>query len=365
MKGDQKMKIKRKELEKWLKTIRGIMKSSNLPALQFLLFKDNKIFATNLTSCAAFIHGEIENKSFCLQYNDFQKIIATLKEDYICLNKEEDRIIINNKYKLSISLDPDEHPVFPALPDKEFYPLSIENLDKLRRIPKESYGSYDYSLSWLAFEEGCFLASDGARLYNSQTLIKRHDMKAIGLPPDFIFLILQAKKAFGDLSFTVHEKWFFAKFNKGYLVHQLPESPERTPPYMNFLKKQKNKNIPYFVVGKKELINVVDEASIILDESYPEIVIKIEDKKIIISSHNPNKGKYSSKVLVKETTFQKEMTVALNNRYLIEALKDIESPRIKIAFENENSAVILEGIEKKMLQTTQESLNIFIMPMLL
>ncbi len=90
-----------------------------------------------------------------------------------------------------------------------------------------------------------------------------------------------------------------------------------------------------------ELYNVIDRASLLTSEKDKNIIkFECEDKEVVVSSYSPEIGKVEEKILVEKNN-DKNISISFSSRFMMDAIKSIESKNVILNFNNEVQPIIV------------------------
>jgi len=143
------------------------------------------------------------------------------------------------------------------------------------------------------------------------------------------------------VNITVTNKQIFIKINDLIFISRLLDGTY--PDISRIIPKESNTTI---VINNSELLDSIERASLIAKESKNNIVklISLEDNMIEISSNLHEIGKATELVYIKD--FKGELIkISFNSKYVIDALKVIDSKEILIEFTGELSPFVIKPID--------------------
>ena len=94
-------------------------------------------------------------------------------------------------------------------------------------------------------------------------------------------------------------------------------------------------------INNNELFNVIDRAALLTSEKDKNI-IKFECLKneVIVSSNSPEIGKVEERINIEKNN-DKEIKIAFSSKYMMDALRTIESEKVNINFNNDIKPIII------------------------
>ena len=98
-------------------------------------------------------------------------------------------------------------------------------------------------------------------------------------------------------------------------------------------------------VNYKDFFNSIDRASLLTNEA-DKNTIKLESNgdEIIVSSNIPEIGNVEEKLFVKKNN-ESEIKIAFSSKYMMDALKSLESDEVELLFNGEIKPIILKNPE--------------------
>ena len=90
-----------------------------------------------------------------------------------------------------------------------------------------------------------------------------------------------------------------------------------------------------------ELYNVIDRASLLTSEKDKNIIkFECEDNEVIVSSNSPEIGKVEEKIYVEKNN-NENIKIAFSSRFMMDAIKTIESKNVILNFKNDVQPIII------------------------
>ena len=90
-----------------------------------------------------------------------------------------------------------------------------------------------------------------------------------------------------------------------------------------------------------ELYNVIDRASLLTSEKDKNIIkFECENDEVVVSSNSPEIGKVEEKIAVEKNN-SNDIRIAFSSRYMMDAIKTIESKNVVLNFNNDVQPIIV------------------------
>ena len=103
-------------------------------------------------------------------------------------------------------------------------------------------------------------------------------------------------------------------------------------------------------VKEKEIFDSIDRASLLTNEAEKNIIrFESFDEEAIISSNIPEIGNVEEKIKI-EKQEKENIKISFSSKYMMEALKTIDSENINLLFNNEISPIIIKGDDDNLTQ---------------
>jgi DNA polymerase-3 subunit beta len=102
-------------------------------------------------------------------------------------------------------------------------------------------------------------------------------------------------------------------------------------------------NDKILIVGTSEFVDALDRVSTVVIDSTNSIKLQITKDKLILTGNSRERGSATEEV---EADFNalEPLEICFNSRYLLEILKEIETPQVKLLLAQSNSSTIVEPI---------------------
>ncbi len=90
-----------------------------------------------------------------------------------------------------------------------------------------------------------------------------------------------------------------------------------------------------------ELYNVIDRASLLTSEKDKNIIkFECEENEVVVSSNSPEIGKVEEKISIEKNN-DKNISIAFSSKFMMDAIKTIESKNVVLSFNNEVQPIIV------------------------
>lgn len=184
-----------------------------------------------------------------------------------------------------------------------------------------------------------FVATDSFRLAEKKELLK----KPIEFPPilvpykNMIEIVKILENTSGDVTLTINENQIAILSTGVYITSRVVSGS--FPDYKQIIPKEFSTEV---IVLKQDLLNTLKGANVFSDK-FNQINFNISPskKRFECVSKNTDVGEYSG--LVEASLTGDDVTISLNQRYLIECLSFIPQDSINLGFNGGNKAVVIRG----------------------
>jgi DNA polymerase-3 subunit beta len=357
--------ITKQKLLKYLSYTDTIASSkSTVPVLSNVLIdvSDGNIFlcSSNLESGIKISDRVKASEEGALAVNG-RKLLSIIRElpedDVLFTSDENNRLTVRSKSKeinaeFTISGFPkEEFPNINTEPEEEYVALNPDRFKEMIRkvIFSVSNDENKYSLTGVFLEKNngdiSMVGTDGKRL----SLVSKKQ-KDLGIPnEDFyvpydgviiprIVLIEVAKYQFEDekLFMGFSKNQIFFKYDNINLVSNLIEG--KFPDYKKIIPVDRER---FFTAKRTLMYNAVKRVSILVEESYNQIKLRVSKDRLLVSSQNPALGGAIEEIPIEYD--DEEIEIALNYIYLMDCLKEINSDTVKIDFEDAERVLTVQG----------------------
>ncbi len=288
----------------------------------------------------------------------FYEIVRDFPIDEICINEVENNWIeIGNKnvqYNI-VGMNPSDFPDTPKIEDVDFFKI---NSKFLKLMIDRSVVISGATNDKRAHIKGVFfetiinkdekiirmVSTDGSRLsvvdyiYDTDTDLPS-DIGII-IPKKGLNEVSKFLTREGILQIGVKNNNFVIKKDKETIIIRLLEGD--FPEYKDIIDK---KDVYTINLDKKLFLMTLKRMSILSSENYKGAIFNFSDKKLIITTTNPDIGESKEEISIEFKG--KPMEVAFNPRYFIETLNVIDDDRISINIVNEEKPCLIEGENDK------------------
>ena len=348
--------IKRSVLLPCLQSVSGnIERRQTLPILSNLLFdiKPNSlsITATDMEVELVIMNVEVnfdQAARFTLPGKKLYEICQRLPEDAtIELDIQENKAQIKSgKSRFTLSTLPaQEFPIIDVTDETIDFKLSHKKLTKLLTNTQFAMAQQDvrYYLNGLMLEilpdKIKAVATDGHRLAYDETDIQvpaaSADGRQIIVPRKGgaeLIRLLQASQSDADIKISKNHLHVIS----GNLSFTSKLIDGKFPDYQRVIPELSDTTV---VADRENLKNSLGRASILSNEKYRGVKISFSDNTINILAHNPEKEEAKEEVGV---TYQgNEMEIGFNVSYLVDALKAIDTEKVKLSVLDPNSSCLI------------------------
>ncbi len=304
-----------------------------------------------------------ENGAIAVNGRKLLSIVRELPvEDVLLTTDEHNRLTvrstsdaINAQFTIA-GVSKSEFPEIKTEPDNEYVAINADEFKTMIRKVIFSISSDEnkYSLTGVFIEKSDgninMVATDGKRL----ALVKR-DNAALDLAIDHFQIphdgVIVPRIVFAELLKYSFEKntlsmgfssnQIFFMYDNIRLTSNLIEG--KYPEYKKIIPGERD---TYFTADKTALLNAIKRVSVLVDESFNQIKLSLAKNTLVLSSQNPSLGGAIEEITV-EYDSDDAVEIALNYVYLLDCLKEINSDRIKIDFENSERVITVYGEDEK------------------
>lgn len=281
----------------------------------------------------------------------FFEIIRRLPEEIVTINCDEDKNVKIQSGKASFnikSLNSKDYPLLPITENGENFVLSQKELrDMIKNtifsVAPEDSGRPILTGELFDIRDGhlFIVALDRFRISLRKTLLKYEQERKVTIPGkalNELKNILEGEEN-DSVVLKITGKHAIFEIENTTMITRLLEG--------NFLAYQTTldeKNASHAIVSTKELMDSVDRAALISRESKNcPITFDVEKKKIIITSKTENESVYEEV----ETSYDGEpIKISFNPKYVLDALKAIDSEKISIALTSPLTPCIIKDVEE-------------------
>lgn len=286
---------------------------------------------------------QIEEEGSTIIYCDkFMGILNSLPDGEIefkqTSNGEENSIsvvikpISKNIEFVMQSMTKEKYPEIFSAEDNSYFEVSSKEIKSM--ISQTSFAVSEdetrYYLNGVLFEKKDnklnMVATDGRRLSfaSKEILDGVNDFPSVIVHPKVLNIILKHAPEEGNISISIYEKMIFFKFGNYKFGSVLIDG--KFPEYSRVIP-ESQKNL--FIVQKNELVDALRRVVLMVDKKAGRLFFTISDGVLKVSSSQSNLGSAEEEIPCEYAG--EKYVIAMNNRYLEEPLKSVESE--KVAFE--------------------------------
>lgn len=257
---------------------------------------------------------------------------------------------INAKFVLA-GISKEDFPGIRTEPDGDYVETKANEFKKMIKkvIFSISNDENKYSLTGIFMEKDdgilYLVATDGKRLslitrgldeleIADEMLLIPHD--GVIIPRIVLMEIVKYSFEKNVIKMGFSKNQIFFSYDNVYLTSNLIEG--KFPEYKKIIPEQREN---HFIADRELLFNAIKRVSILADESVNQIKISVLKDKLLVSSKDPALGGAVEEIPVEYEG--EDIDIALNYLYILDCLKEIESNRIKIDFENQERVLTVKG----------------------
>ncbi len=329
-------------------------RNASLPALSTILILVSgnlvKVRATNLSLGVEFELSVKTEKDgvVAVDGKTLYSFLSTLpKGERVKLSQNETTLTLTTAHhRTTIKTHPYED--FPTLPSVAGVQVEVPQKEFIRGI-KNTYFSAavsdikpEIASVYLASEKNTlyFVATDSFRLAEKKETIK----KAVEFPPilipykNIIEIARILENTNEDVTLSISENQIAITVPNIYITSRLTSGS--FPDYKQIIPKEFSTEV---IVLKQDLLNTLKGATIFSDK-FNQVTFSItpSKKKFECVSKNADVGEYSG--MIDATLSGDDVSIALNQRYLIECLSFIPQDSITIGLNGGAKAVVIRGV---------------------
>ncbi|WP_017756759.1 DNA polymerase III subunit beta [Calidifontibacillus oryziterrae] len=301
-------------------------------------------------SIESFIPAEDEEQQFVdikktgsivLQAKFFSEIVKKLPKETVDLEVQDQFVtkIISGNAEFNLNgLDPDEYPHLPQISDNSAFQMPIDLLKQMIRQTVFAVSTSETrpiltGVNWrLENGEIICVATDSHRLALRKAPIEGGNISTFfnvvipGKSLNELNKILEEKNDLIDIVITDNQILFKTKnllFFSRLLEGNYPDTSRLIP----------TENKTEIQMVAKEFLQAIDRASLLAREGRNNVVklATLEDEKIQISTNLPEVGKVEEDIQC-ESLIGEELKISFSAKYMMDALKALDSTDIKISF---------------------------------
>ncbi|MBN2322093.1 MAG: DNA polymerase III subunit beta [Spirochaetes bacterium] len=357
--------IPKQKLLKYLSYTDTIASSkSTVPVLSNVLIdvsQDAICFCSSNLETGIKIQDKVASKEDGAVAVNGRKLLSIIRElpeeDVVFVSDENNRLTIRSSSKdinaefTIAGLPKDDFPDINTQPEEEYVVLNPKVFKEMIRkvIFSVSNDENKYSLTGVFLEKNngdlSMVGTDGKRL----SLVSKKQ-KELGISKEDFFvpydgviiprivLIEVAKYQFEDemLYMGFSKNQIFFKYDNINLVSNLIEG--KFPDYKKIIPTDRER---FFTAKRSLLYSAIKRVSILVEESYNQIRLKLTKERLSVSSQNPALGGAIEDIPV--VYGDEDIEIAVNYIYLSDCLKEIGSDTVKIDFEDSERVLTVQG----------------------
>lgn len=351
-----KIKISRDELLKTMQTTQGVISTrTTLPILSYFLLtaKSGKLslFSTDLeVGIKCLMSGKVtEDGSIALPGKRALELIREFPEGEIEISSEDDTTTIKcSKTRVRINtLPPDDFPKFPEIVGPK---LNIEGkllksmVQKTTLAVSPEEGRYTLTGVYVLMKDGHIemVGTDGRRLSLIEEAIKTKtgkQNKDCILPIKTCHEILRIMED-DEITLTLGEKQINLVQKDVSLTSRLIEG--EFPDYNKVIPQSFQQKI---MIDRQGLKEAVTRAYILTKEKGGSIKLEVKKETMTISSKVAEVGESSEQLPIKHG--EKEMQIAFDPEYVLDALKVIDSKEVFLGLNSPKEAALLRPMDNE------------------
>lgn len=339
-------------------------KNINLPILNNVMIEAKegniKLISTNLEiGITSLIRGKIEKEgTFTVESKVFFDFVSLLPNQKVDIELKDNKLLIQcGDYRTTIKgQSSDDYPLIPVIEDNGFFETDLDGFKKAlsQVVFAVSTSESRIELTGVLFQflnnKLIMAATDSFRLAEKEINVKSHDLqyneKNIIVPAktlqELIRIMSSAKNEnledSNKIKFYVSDNQIMFKIGNTEMVSRLIEG--QYPDYKQIVP---NGTETTAVVDRSELLRAIKASSIFSKSGINDVNLDfpLGKNKMVISSASGQTG--DSITNLDAQTSGKDNGVAINYRYLIDGLNNIDSENIKIEIINSNTPCILKA----------------------
>ncbi|GAA0334581.1 DNA polymerase III subunit beta [Bacillus carboniphilus] len=298
--------------------------------------------------------AEVEKTgSIVLQARFFNDIIRKLPEDTVMIEVRENlqTFIKSGNAEFSINgLDADEYPRLPQIEEEEVFTLPIDLLKTMIRQTVFAVSTSETrpiltGVHWkIENNELTFVATDSHRLAWRKAPLDNnhshtHNVVVPGKSLNELNKILDDSQEPIEMVLTQNQILFRTEnlsFYSRLLEGNYPDTSRLIPA----------ESKTEVVMNAKEFLQAIDRASLLAREGRNNVVkfSTIEEEAVEISSDSPEIGRVVEKVQTQSITGE-ELKISFSGKYLMDALKAIDSTDIRISFTGAMRPFVIRSLD--------------------
>jgi len=337
--------------------LKAVPAKSTMPILECLIIEVKndyiKLIANDMElGIETLVKGTIlENGTIAINAKVFSEIVRKLPDNDVSIETDSNNIatIVCEKAKFSISgKSGDEFPYLPIIEKKDAVVLSQFTLKEVIRqtvfsiSDNESNKIMTGELFEISGNEFKVVSLDGHRISIRKITLKENydDIKVIvpGKTLNEVIKILSGEFS-DEVSLFFTDKHIIFEFDNTVVLSRLIEGE-----YYKINQMLSSDYETKVTINKKELLNCIDRATLLIKESEKKpIIVSIDDKKMELKI-NSTIGSMDEEIDI--TKEGKDILIGFNPKFLIDALKVIDDENIDIYLINPKAPCFIKDKEE-------------------
>ncbi len=240
------------------------------------------------------------------------------------------------------SMTQEKYPEVYSAEDAPYFEVSSKDIKDMiaQTYFAVSEDEVRYNMNGVFFEKKGdslnMVATDSRRLsFDSKEILAGvNDFPSVIVHPKVLNIILKHAPEEGNISIAILEKMIFFKFENYKFGSVLIEG--KFPDYTRAIPENQKH---FFIVQKSELADALRRVTLMVDKKAGRLFFKISDGVLKISSSQSNMGSAEEEIPCEYAG--DTYLIAMNNRYVEEPLKAIDSDRIAFEFTEPMRAVTI------------------------
>ena len=361
-----KFTVNKNDILDVLSKIQGLTlnRKSNLAITEAVLIRtsDSEIIltATDLETGFEGIYPAVieTDGTIAINAKRLYEIVRNFPVDEITLNEVENNWfkIGNENVEYNIAgMNPSDFPDIPNIEDIDFFKIDSKSFKLMidrSLIISAATDEKRAHINGVFFETIInkdekivrMVSTDGSRLSSVDYIYKTDSYlpsdKGIIIPKKGLNEVSKFLTREGSVQIGVKNNNFVIKKDKEIIIIRLLEG--NFPEYKDVIKK---KDLYIINLDKNLFLMMLKRMSILSSEDYKSAIFNFSDKKLIITTTNPDIGESKEEI---EIDFKgKPMEIAFNPKYFIETLNAIDDDIININILNEERPCLIEGENDK------------------
>ncbi|MCL1925173.1 MAG: DNA polymerase III subunit beta [Defluviitaleaceae bacterium] len=313
---------------------------TTMPILECILITANenlKLTANNMETAIETVPieaGILEKGEIAINAKFFADVIRKLPEEEVIIKVDEKGSVLIKSGKVEFKIMGQKSEDFPRLPDLELLSGEVIEGELFRKMIKQTIFSIStsedkptFTGELLEIKNGkiILVAVDNFRVsLRSEDLAAEINHEAI-IPGKTMKELSRIIPANSDISIYFTEKYVLIETNEFVITSRLLEGD-----FLKYNQVFEGERKTLFTINRNEILEALDRAGIIAsDGKTVPSKLKIEKEKLIITSNSDMGNLYDE---VEIALVGDELEISFNPKFLIEAIKAIESDNISMQF---------------------------------